>query len=305
MQIVGVGRNRSLLEILELAESEYTRNHSAPARLVLRSEGVELHCERNQPDTAFNSLMLRLPDEGEMAEALRGLALDGAIEVSPSNADGACEVRVRSTDAGLSVLAPLDRLSWPEVWRFEGEPFPLQSLSPERLFRAMRDKKASDVHLYPGSVQVLRVNEQMQHAEEFAPVTQRQINELVHEMAPDSAWAAFQRDLQCSFNFRQLGLAYARVSAFIKSGVPHCTIRYLAETIPSFEDLHVPRATMQRLADLHEGLVLVSGMTGSGKSTTVASLVDWINQTRSLHILTIRISRRIRPPQQAVYRVAA
>jgi twitching motility protein PilT len=64
-------------------------------------------------------------------------------------------------------------------------------------------------------------------------------------------------------------------------------MRFLPEKIPSFEDLHVPRDSMERLSELNYGLILVTGMTGSGKSTTVASLVDWINANEAVHILTI------------------
>src|SRR5262249_50266040 len=89
------------------------------------------------------------------------------------------------------------------------------------------------------------------------------------------------------FIYHQVGLGYTRVSAFIKAGVPHCTMRYLPEKIPSFEDLSIPRAAVEKLANLHFGLVLVTGMTGSGKSTTVAAMVDWINENKDLHILCL------------------
>src|SRR5262249_18725458 len=67
----------------------------------------------------------------------------------------------------------------------------------------------------------------------------------------------------------------------------HCTLRYLPEKIPSFEDLNVPRVTMERLAKLHFGLVLVTGVAGSGKSTSGAARVDWINEHKEGHILCL------------------
>src|SRR5262245_33496367 len=113
------------------------------------------------------------------------------------------------------------------------------------------------------------------------------VGPLVQEMAPARDWRDLQERQQCSFIFHQVGLGYARVSAFIKAGVPHCTMRYLPEKIPSFEDLNIPRPAMERLAKLHFGLVLVTGMTGSGKSTTVAAMVDWINDHKEVHILCL------------------
>ena len=64
-------------------------------------------------------------------------------------------------------------------------------------------------------------------------------------------------------------------------------MRYLPEKVPSFEDLSLPRESLEKLAKLHFGMIVVAGMTGSGKSTTVAAIVDWINQNKSLHVLCV------------------
>ncbi|HVW01659.1 MAG TPA: ATPase, T2SS/T4P/T4SS family, partial [Planctomycetaceae bacterium] len=76
-------------------------------------------------------------------------------------------------------------------------------------------------------------------------------------------------------------------SAFVQSGKPHVTLRLLPERIPGFEELNLPANVFEELGQLQSGLVLVAGVTGSGKSTTVAALVDWINTNRPLHIITL------------------
>jgi len=293
MDIIGTGRRHSLQELVEVLEQEYRQRHVAPARLMLKSDNIEIECERPQPDVPFQSWIIRLPADGELFEHLQGIQSEFSDDCSLTQIDGRQELCYRrsSGDDAQTDANPLERLSqivtWPEVWRMEGEDPPAERLSPERLFNAMRALNASDIHLYPGAAPVFRVNNQPQASDEFAAVSTRQIEDFLFEVAPERAWADFQKDRQCSFNYRQTGIAYSRVSAFIKSGVPHCTIRYLPERIPDFEDLFIPRSTMERLAKLHEGLVLVSGMTGSGKSTTVASLIDWMNANAALHILTI------------------
>lgn len=284
MQIFGLGRQTNLKEIAELVEREYANIHGRPWKLTLRSDEHEIECERGQADAPFHSWTLRLKTDGELLETLRDLASEFSEDVSLQEVDGRWEFRCRSVEA-IEKLAEV--LTLPEVWQVEGEDPPADLLSPARMFEAMKEKKASDVHLYPGAVPVFRINNITQPSTDFAPVSQRQIESLIREMAPEADWQAFVAEKQCSFNYRQVGVAYSRVSAFIKAGVPHCTIRYLPEVVPSFEELHIPRSTMEHLAGLHEGLILVSGMTGSGKSTTVASLVDWINANKSLHILTI------------------
>jgi twitching motility protein PilT len=175
----------------------------------------------------------------------------------------------------------------PEVWRVHGEEYRTVFLSPEALFRAMIKFKASDTHLYPGATPVFRVDSVMRRVQAFEALSSEQILCMIETIAPEKHFRDFNERQQCSFIYHQVGLGYARVSAFFKAGVPHCTMRFLPEKIPSFEDLNIQRAAMERLANLHFGLILVTGMTGSGKSTTVASLVDWINANRSLHILAI------------------
>ena len=134
---------------------------------------------------------------------------------------------------------------------------------------------------------MFRVDGQARHSELTDPLSANQIAGLIREIASDNDWREFEEDKQTSFSFHQVGLGYSRASAFLKSGAPHLTLRFLPEKIPSFEDLQIPSNTMEQLAQLHRGLLLVTGMTGSGKTTTCAALVDWINSHKSLHILTI------------------
>ena len=175
----------------------------------------------------------------------------------------------------------------PEVWRVQGDSYRLDHISVELLFQAMIQYKASDVHLSPGEPPVFRIDNKTHRSDIMASLSAPQIMALVNEVAPERDWAEFQEAKQASFNFHQVGLGYSRVSCFIKSGAPHITFRFLPEIIPSFEDLNIPPETMLHLGNLHHGLVLIVGMTGSGKSTTVAALVDWINSNKMLHILTI------------------
>ncbi|MEA2632428.1 MAG: twitching motility protein PilT, partial [Chloroflexota bacterium] len=181
------------------------------------------------------------------------------------------------------------KLRLPEVWRVHGKGYRVDPVSPEALLRLMIKFHASDIHLYPGSVPVFRVDNVLRRAQASAAeiLSAEQIVALIQEIAPARDWHEFQEHQQCSFIYHQVGLGYTRASAFIKAGVPHCTMRYLPEKIPSFEDLSIPRLSMEKLANLHFGLILVTGMTGSGKSTSVAAIVDWINQNKDLHILCL------------------
>ncbi len=294
MQILGLGAQTDLQAIIQLAEREYRLTHNIPARLTLASGNVLLELYRLEKVEPWvgGSVQITVPTESGAAETLKALQQEYPTTSQLAEESSICQFRCQLDAPGAgeqnTVAKKLSLLwTWPETWRVTGSDFEIEALSPERLFLAMDELGASDIHLYPGAPPVFRIDNQTCPTGRFNPVSQEQIERLIHELAPDAAWEEFQTEKQCSFNYRQVDMAHSRISAFIKSGVPHCTIRYLPEQIPTFEELHIPRPIMESLAQLNEGLILVSGMTGSGKSTTVASLIDWINENNSLHILTI------------------
>jgi twitching motility protein PilT len=290
--IVGVGHQNSLRKALQIAEGELQRSQGNPRRLVLRAAGMELIAARHQFEGEFESFILRLKADSRTLETLIQLATHSATTCSVSEFEGGkefhCDPGASAGDAAMRLLDQLSALiHLPEIWRVHGEDFRHVQLSVESLFRLMVGKHASDVHLFPGSPPLLRVDNLIQPAEAGEALSAEQILSLIRDTSHEHDWKEFQTQLQCSFNYHQVGLGYSRISAFIKAGVPHCTIRFLPEKIPSFEDLHVPRSTMEALARLDYGLILVTGMTGSGKSTTVASFLDWVNEHNHVHVVTI------------------
>ncbi len=110
----------------------------------------------------------------------------------------------------------------------------------------------------------------------------RHLGEL---LAPDQS-ATFERHLDVDFTVGWEGKARLRGNAFSQKGLPTVALRIIPEEIPSFDELLIPES-VRRLATLPQGLILVTGPTGSGKSTTQAALVDHINTHRACHVLTI------------------
>jgi len=290
-RILGFGRQTSLAEVARLAAAEMERTHGRPQKLRADGEGIIFEADRSRSDGALDMYVVRLKAEPALLESVRKLASKTpALGFDESAGEGQCELRC-SGDPKTGESAPLAALSHlialPEVWHVSVEDPSKVPLSVQGLFAEMREQRASDLHLYPGAPPVFRVDGKTLGDSKFERVTGGQILHLLKELAPTSHWEEFVAHKQCSFNYHQLGMAFSRVSAFMKSGVPHLTLRFLSEHIPSFEDLHIPRPQMEELGSLHHGLVIVAGMTGSGKSTTVASIVDWINSNKTLHVLTI------------------
>ncbi|RMF38354.1 MAG: PilT/PilU family type 4a pilus ATPase [Planctomycetota bacterium] len=293
--VLGLGHQSSLWNVVQIADDQLRSIHGSPKKMVVRADGLMVEAHRPHYEGQFDSFVLRLEGKRRFRklDSLREIAAgqpaacdfveeDGRVEIwlSPTDPENVEDVH-RSCDA---LSAALDL---PEVWRVHGEEYRNKPLSQELLFKAVAKYRSSDIHLYPGAPPMFRIDGRLQARGQFEPLSSEQIMRLIEQMAPEKHFEEFQRDLQCSFIFHQVGLGYARVSAFIKSGTPHCTLRILPEKIPSFEDLNIPRDAMEQLGNMHFGLILVTGMTGSGKSTTVASLVDWINQNKNVHILCI------------------
>lgn len=295
--VLGCGHQKSLWSILHIADEQLRSIHGSPRKMVVRSEAVTVEACRADYEGEFQSFIIRFHESSHKLCALRTLLEEiaagqteacqvieeqGSLTVHCSLGQEGNAEQVESTCNALSKAFEI-----PEVWRVHGEDYRSNPISPETLFRAISKFKSSDIHLCPGTPPIFRVDSMLRRSDKFAPLSSTQIFSFIKQIAPEKDFLEFQNKQQCSFIYHQVGLGYSRVSAFMKAGTPHCTLRFLPETIPSFDELQIPTESMEKLAKLHFGLILVTGMTGSGKSTTVASLVDWINQHRSLHVLCI------------------
>ena len=284
--IMGTGRQSSIRKIVEILDSEIAKIEGFARTLQAHGDSVSITAERVDFEGPFKSFRIRIKtsDDPNVQAALKNL--NGA---TLSTEDGNTVIAFDPADeATAHTLDEFGKtIPLPEVWHVHGERFRVDHVSVELLFQAMIQYKASDTHISPGDAPVFRIDGETRHSEILPPVSGQQILALLRELANDREWEEFEKTHQTSFCFHQVGLGYARVSAFLKAGVPHVTMRFLPEKIPSFDDLHIPKDTMVQLAGLHRGLLLVTGMTGSGKSTTTAALVDWINANRTVHILTI------------------
>jgi len=293
--VLGTGQRQTVRNILRLTEGVIIKTEGNPRKIRLWTEWIEIEARRRDYRGDFEYYQLRLSrDRQEERENLEKVSAEfqDLIEVAEDE-EGDVLIWCPRRGAAFSprVLEAMNKLSiaikLPEVWHAEGSDFRVDPISVEMLFHAMVQYRASDLHLSPGLNPVFRIDNETRHSELLNPLSAAQIRQLIREIAPLGFWEEFEQYKQTSFHFHQAGVGYARVSAFIKNGAPHCTFRFLPEKIPSFEELNVPPEQMRQLAMTHRGLILVTGMTGSGKTTTVAALIDWINANRSVHILTI------------------
>src|SRR6266704_5156995 len=155
----------------------------------------------------------------------------------------------------------------------------------EALLREATEKGASDLHLSSGEPPMLRVHGDLVRIEHPA-LTPESVSELVNAIMSESQRARFDREHEVDFACELPGKGRFRVNVFLHSRGPGAVLRTIPTQIPSLESLHMP-AILKELCTRERGLVLVTGPTGSGKSTTLAAMVDGINQTWDAHILTV------------------
>ncbi|AIF51794.1 type IV pilus twitching motility protein PilT [Pelosinus sp. UFO1] len=155
----------------------------------------------------------------------------------------------------------------------------------EKLLHQAVKSGASDLHITVGVPPILRVNGNLVRAEHKV-LTVKDTEELFFSITKPEQQLYFKDHGEIDFSFAIFGLSRFRVNAFRQRGSTAIVIRVVNETVPTLEELGHP-PVLKNLASQARGLVLVTGPTGSGKSTTLAAMINLINKERSCHILTL------------------
>jgi len=155
----------------------------------------------------------------------------------------------------------------------------------EQIFKEMVDRGASDVHLRVGVPPALRINGDLYRLQSDR-VSPEMMEGFLTVIMNRNQRARFDSDLELDFAVGVRGLGRFRINGFRQRGTPALAIRHITQTIPAFDSLGLPEV-VRDLALKERGLILVTGTTGSGKSTTMASMIDHINEMTSSNIITV------------------
>src|SRR5690606_35976046 len=147
-------------------------------------------------------------------------------------------------------------------------------------------KGASDIHLRAGHAPLDRIHGELRRWSEIAPLTAAHLDATADRLLSPVHKDQLQTKLEVDVAWEATGVGLCHASVFRQRGTTAVSMRLIPDTIPALEDLGLPPSVVG-LARESRGLVLVTGVTGSGKSTTLAALIDLINRTRRLHVLTI------------------
>lgn len=157
----------------------------------------------------------------------------------------------------------------------------------EELLDVVIREKASDLHITAGVPPMVRVNGILVKIN-VPPLTTEDVEKLIHQLIPNEELRErYYEKGEVDFSYAVTDFGRYRVNVFRQRGSSAAALRAVGTTIPTMEQLGLPKKVLEGLSDNTRGLVLITGPTGSGKSTTLATMINYINERRKCHILTL------------------
>lgn len=153
------------------------------------------------------------------------------------------------------------------------------------LLRFALESGGSDLHISAGEPPVIRIHGEMTKVD-LPALDKEDVHNMIYDILSDFQRKVFEEHLELDFSFGLGDLARFRVNVFKQHRGESAVFRTIPSKIPGFDELNLPRV-FKDIANLEKGLVLVTGPTGSGKSTTLAAIIDYINESAKEHILTV------------------
>jgi twitching motility protein PilT len=149
------------------------------------------------------------------------------------------------------------------------------------------NNRASDIHLKVGQPPLLRIDGELVPLKDYSALDASEIAKTAYQIMSERQRERFLREMEIDTGYGISGLGRFRVNIFQQRGTIAVALRVIPFGIKGFEELNLPIEVMEKISNEGRGLVLLTGTTGSGKSTTLAAMIDHINRTRRSHIITI------------------
>lgn len=154
------------------------------------------------------------------------------------------------------------------------------------LLKTVVDNKASGLHIRGNSNAYVRINTKIRAIDDCF-LTNDDVKKIAAAVMGEREKKMLEQNMSVDFSLDAKEYGRFRFNIYRQSGKICMAIRHIPLKIPTFEQLNLPGDTLRKIADNHRGIILVTGMTGSGKSSTLAAMIDHINKTRSTHIITV------------------
>ncbi|MCM8804927.1 MAG: type IV pilus twitching motility protein PilT [Candidatus Omnitrophica bacterium] len=162
----------------------------------------------------------------------------------------------------------------------------MSNLTINDLLKYAVDKKASDIHILAKLPPYIRIDDVI-YPTPYPAFSNEECKELIYSILNEEQIKTFEKTKELDFSYGIEGIGRFRINLHYQRGTIGIAIRPIKDKIPSFEELGLPEDIIKKMLSNPYGLILICGPTGSGKSTTLASMVEYLNETKPLHIITI------------------
>lgn len=160
------------------------------------------------------------------------------------------------------------------------------AITLELLLKVMVQNKASDLHIRSDETVYLRINGTMTPIQSSG-LTAKEVENLVFPLMNDRHKAIFKKDHEVDFSLDGKGSGRYRFNVYLQKDKICVAVRHIPLKIPTFEELRLPEDSLKKILDNERGIILVTGITGAGKSSTLAAMIEYLNQSVDGHIITI------------------
>jgi twitching motility protein PilT len=292
---IGSQSTSTILDVVRIGLHEVLRQAGTPAEVRLKTKYCSIYTKAPDLSKRVDLMVVSFPvkegtTEEALNEALKATQINGRIKLE----DGVCKVTVPPFEwRQLPQLLPIDKLVETfvthslrsQTWTLEVYQYVSAGFNINQLIEMMRARNASDLHLRAGNRPFIRVDNDLTPLD-LPVISAEDMRDIVLQLGGKQEMEVLETERESSFQYHAAGIGYLRCSGYIKGGALALAIRLIPEQPVPFDKLGIPE-TVKSICYKHRGLFLVCGITGSGKSTTLASMVDHINQVRRVHIITV------------------
>ena len=294
--LIGSQSTSTILDVFRTGITEMIRATGLPEEAIFNTEGCKIYVKGknigNKIDVMRITFSLR---SGASKEALDAACVNAKIGLRVQYEEEECSITVPPFEwRQLPLLAPLDGIieqyaiksMRSQTWGLEVKSYRSNDFNINKLIEAMRSHKASDLHLRAGNRPFIRIDNDLLPMPDTPIITSEDMYQFVLQLGGEQEINMLETERESSFQYHAAGIGYLRCSGYVKNNAMAIALRLIAEEPPPFEQINIPDV-VKTVCHKHRGLFLVCGVTGSGKSTTLAAMIDYINQQRRCHIITI------------------
>ena len=292
---IGSQSTSTILDIFRTGMNEIIRDSGYPAEVAYTTQDCKMIARAKNLAKSVDMLQVSFrmkegADQAHIEKQMEESRLGGRVKFE----NGVCRLTAPPFEwRQLGQLLPIDKIVEAHAlhsmrsltWELQVDRYAPTGFNINVMIEMMRAKNASDLHLRAGNRPFIRVDNDLTPLD-LPPLNPQDMEELVHQLGGEHEIELLMTERESSFQYHAAGIGYLRCSGYIKAGAMALAIRLIPEEPLPFEKLNIPDV-VRSVCDKKRGLFLVCGVTGSGKSTTLAAMIDFINESRAAHIITV------------------